>query len=36
MLYVPKGRFAEKSDKGGTYMNTEYDHSDLNSEQPKR
>lgn len=36
MLYVPKGRFAEKSDKTGRYMNLEYNHSDLNSEQPKR
>jgi hypothetical protein len=35
MLYVPKGRFAEKSDKTGTYMNEFYDHHDLNAEQPK-
>lgn len=35
LLYVPKGRFAEKSDKTGTYMNTSYDHHDLNAEQPK-
>jgi len=35
MLYVPKGRFAEKSDKTGTYMNEFYDHQDLNAEQPR-
>lgn len=35
MLYVPKGRFAEKSDKTGTYMNTAYNHHDLNAEQPR-
>ena len=36
MLYVPKGRFAEKSDKNGIYSNNNYDHSNPNSEQPKR
>lgn len=35
MLYVPKGRFAEKSDESGAYMNSNYDHKDLNAEQPK-
>ena len=36
MLYVPKGRFAEKSDRHGVYMNDQYNHHDLNAEQPKR
>lgn len=35
MLNVPTGRFAEKQDKRGIYMNRDYDHNDLNSEQPK-
>lgn len=36
MLYVPKGRFAEKSDRHNIYMNDQYNHHDLNAEQPKR
>jgi len=36
LLYVPRGRFAEKSDKNGDYINNDYVTSDLNSEQPKR
>jgi len=31
-LQVPKGRFAEKHDNAGIYMNRDYDQSDLNSE----
>lgn len=35
ILQVPRGRFAEKQDKHGKYMNRDYNHNDLNSEQPR-
>ena len=36
MLYVPRGRFAERFDKSGTYINRSYDKSNLNAEQPRK